>query len=51
MTARLDRETLDGVAEGLDADGALRLRLADGSLRRVTAVGGEDVADGRQGPR
>jgi BirA family transcriptional regulator, biotin operon repressor / biotin---[acetyl-CoA-carboxylase] ligase len=37
VIARLDRETLEGVAEGLDADGALRLRLADGSLRRITA--------------
>jgi BirA family biotin operon repressor/biotin-[acetyl-CoA-carboxylase] ligase len=36
-TARLERETLDGVALGLDADGALRLRLADGSIRRITA--------------
>ncbi len=35
--ARLDRETVQGVAEGLDGDGALRLRLADGSLRRITA--------------
>jgi BirA family biotin operon repressor/biotin-[acetyl-CoA-carboxylase] ligase len=36
-TARLDRETIDGVADGLDADGALRLRLPDGSIRRITA--------------
>jgi len=36
-SARLERETLEGVALGLDADGALRLRLADGSIRRVTA--------------
>ena len=35
--ARLGSETLEGVAEGLDGDGALRLRLADGRLRRVTA--------------
>ena len=34
---RLDRETLEGVAEGLDPDGALRLRLPDGSIRRITA--------------
>ena len=34
---RLDRETVEGVAEGLDTDGALRLRLADGSVRRITA--------------
>jgi BirA family transcriptional regulator, biotin operon repressor / biotin---[acetyl-CoA-carboxylase] ligase len=36
-TARLPAETVEGVAEGLDSDGALRLRLADGSLRRITA--------------
>jgi BirA family biotin operon repressor/biotin-[acetyl-CoA-carboxylase] ligase len=36
-TARLDHETVEGIAEGLDADGALRLRLPDGSLRRITA--------------
>jgi BirA family biotin operon repressor/biotin-[acetyl-CoA-carboxylase] ligase len=36
-TARLERETLDGVALGLDGDGALRLRLSDGSIRRITA--------------
>jgi BirA family biotin operon repressor/biotin-[acetyl-CoA-carboxylase] ligase len=36
-TARLSNETLEGVAEGLDSDGSLRLRLADGSLRRITA--------------
>jgi BirA family biotin operon repressor/biotin-[acetyl-CoA-carboxylase] ligase len=36
-TARLERETLEGVALGLDADGALRLRLADGAIRRITA--------------
>ncbi|WP_426011895.1 biotin--[acetyl-CoA-carboxylase] ligase [Caulobacter sp. DWR2-3-1b2] len=35
--ARLGAETLEGVAEGLDGDGALRLRLADGHLRRITA--------------
>jgi len=35
--ARLGAETLEGIAEGLDGDGALRLRLADGQLRRVTA--------------
>ena len=35
--ARLGAETLEGIAEGLDGDGALRLRLADGHLRRVTA--------------
>jgi len=36
-TARLPAETVSGIAEGLDGDGALRLRLADGSLRRITA--------------
>lgn len=35
--ARLGSETVHGVAEGLDPDGALRLRLADGGLRRITA--------------
>ncbi len=34
---RLDRETLEGVAEALEANGALRLRLVDGSVRRITA--------------
>ena len=36
-TARLERETLTGVAESLDADGALLLRLPGGMLRRITA--------------
>lgn len=36
-TARLATETLEGIAEGLDADGALRLRLAGGAVRRITA--------------
>ncbi|HWF00398.1 MAG TPA: biotin--[acetyl-CoA-carboxylase] ligase [Caulobacteraceae bacterium] len=35
--ARLPNETIEGVAEGLDGDGALRLRLADGAVRRITA--------------
>ncbi|WP_297513025.1 biotin--[acetyl-CoA-carboxylase] ligase [uncultured Caulobacter sp.] len=35
--ARLGTETVEGVAEGLDGDGALRLRLADGQVRRITA--------------
>jgi len=35
--ARFHAETVEGIAEGLDTDGALRLRLADGSLRRITA--------------
>jgi BirA family biotin operon repressor/biotin-[acetyl-CoA-carboxylase] ligase len=36
-TARLPAETITGVAEGLDADGALRLRTAPGIVRRITA--------------
>ena len=36
-TARLPGETVSGVAEGLDADGALRLRLENGAIRRITA--------------
>jgi BirA family transcriptional regulator, biotin operon repressor / biotin---[acetyl-CoA-carboxylase] ligase len=35
--ARLPGETLSGRAEGLDPDGALRLRLDDGQVRRITA--------------
>ena len=35
--ARLGAETLEGVAEGLDGDGALRLRLPNGSIRRISA--------------
>lgn len=35
--ARLGHETVTGTAEGLDPDGALRLRLPDGMLRRITA--------------
>lgn len=35
--ARLPNRTLRGVAEGLDPDGALRLRLDDGGLERITA--------------
>jgi BirA family biotin operon repressor/biotin-[acetyl-CoA-carboxylase] ligase len=35
--ARLPAETVEGIAEGLDADGALRLRLPDGASRRITA--------------
>jgi BirA family biotin operon repressor/biotin-[acetyl-CoA-carboxylase] ligase len=35
--ARLPCETLEGIAEGLDTDGALRLRIADGAVRRITA--------------
>lgn len=36
-SARLPNETVEGVAEGLDADGALRLRLPGGAARRITA--------------
>jgi len=36
-TARLPSETVTGIAEGLDADGALRLRTAAGIVRRITA--------------
>jgi len=35
--ARLDKETVQGVAEGLDVDGVLLLRLPDGGLRRIAA--------------
>lgn len=35
--ARLHSETVRGVAEGLDADGALLIRLPDGAPRRITA--------------
>jgi BirA family biotin operon repressor/biotin-[acetyl-CoA-carboxylase] ligase len=36
-TARLPAETVSGIAEGLDPDGALRLRTAAGAVRRITA--------------
>lgn len=36
-TVRLANETIDGIIQGLDADGALRLRLGDGTIRRITA--------------
>ncbi len=36
-TVRLEGETLMGVAEGLESDGALRLRLPDATIRRITA--------------
>lgn len=36
-SARLPDETIEGLAEGLERDGALRLRLADGGIRRITA--------------
>ncbi len=35
--ARLPSRTLSGIAEGMDTDGALRLRLDDGSVQRITA--------------
>jgi BirA family biotin operon repressor/biotin-[acetyl-CoA-carboxylase] ligase len=35
--ARLGHETLTGMAEGVEDDGALRLRLADGALRKIAA--------------
>lgn len=35
--ARLPNETVAGVAEGLESDGALRLRLPTGEVRRITA--------------
>jgi BirA family biotin operon repressor/biotin-[acetyl-CoA-carboxylase] ligase len=35
--ARLPNATLSGTAEGLDVDGALRLRLDDGRVERITA--------------
>ncbi|MDZ4362651.1 biotin--[acetyl-CoA-carboxylase] ligase [Brevundimonas sp.] len=36
-TARLDHETISGMADGVAPDGALRLKLADGSLRLISA--------------
>ena len=36
-TARLGHETVSGIAEGVGPDGALRLRLADGSVRMISA--------------
>lgn len=36
-TARMDRETVSGVADGVSSDGSLRLRLADGSIRLISA--------------
>lgn len=35
--ARLPNRTVSGIAEGLDSDGALRLRLDGGALERITA--------------
>ncbi|HPA39233.1 MAG TPA: biotin--[acetyl-CoA-carboxylase] ligase, partial [Phenylobacterium sp.] len=34
---RLPNQTHRGIAEGLDPDGALRLKLDDGSVLRITA--------------
>lgn len=36
-TARLTNETLIGTADGVEADGSLRLKLPDGSLRVISA--------------
>ncbi|MGQ2991310.1 MAG: biotin--[acetyl-CoA-carboxylase] ligase [Brevundimonas sp.] len=36
-TARLGHETISGMADGVEADGALRLKLADGSVRLISA--------------
>ncbi|HKT53122.1 MAG TPA: biotin--[acetyl-CoA-carboxylase] ligase [Caulobacteraceae bacterium] len=36
-TANLPEGVVAGVAEGLEADGALRLRLPDGAMRRISA--------------
>lgn len=35
--ARLSNETIEGIADGVEADGALRLRLPDGAIRIVSA--------------
>lgn len=35
--ARLTNETIEGVADGVEADGALRLRVSDGTIRIVSA--------------
>ncbi|MBW3560549.1 MAG: biotin--[acetyl-CoA-carboxylase] ligase [Proteobacteria bacterium] len=37
VVVRLGQETLHGVAEALELDGALRLRLPNGDVRRITA--------------
>ena len=36
-TAQLGHTTIEGIAEGLDPDGALRLRLADGTIACISA--------------
>lgn len=35
--ARLTNETVEGVADGIEADGALRMRLPDGSVQIISA--------------
>ncbi|CAN5192718.1 biotin--[acetyl-CoA-carboxylase] ligase [soil metagenome] len=35
--ARLGHETVSGIADGVEADGALRLKLPDGSVRLISA--------------
>lgn len=37
VIARMGSETVQGTAEAMEADGALRLRLPDGRIRRITA--------------
>lgn len=37
ITARLADDSLNGVFEGLDAEGSLQLRLADGTLRSISS--------------
>lgn len=38
VTAHLDNRTLSGLAQGVDADGALLLRTADGTVHRLHAA-------------
>lgn len=47
--ARLPNRTLEGVAEGMDPDGALRLRLDGGALERITAWAGSSGASDAAG--
>ena len=35
--ASVGQETVEGIVEGLDADGALLLRAPEGTVRRITA--------------
>jgi BirA family biotin operon repressor/biotin-[acetyl-CoA-carboxylase] ligase len=44
LLVTLSDHTLDGVGDGVDDDGALRLRLSDGEVRRVTAGDVQAVA-------